>query len=520
MLKVKRVNKSNLLYGMVWFVILLLADIYNIFTRIICSIGAYEFFTIVIVTAAIVIIYFRIDISIKMPINSDMDEAIKSAGYTLAIYLLFQMIALTMQIKIFAWYKLIGTVLCLLFLAIVYTYRIRILEKSSDKYKETREIQNNTVTLQELYQGQMDKQSDTMILLDEDVVDYDLLHRKELIESISTTIKNCYPNKKFVLSLSGNWGSGKTTILNLVKKQLQDCQENIIIIDDFDPWNFEDEAALLGAILDTIFQKMNLNYSISKQRAWKKDLIALIFNINAATRGVKFSFFKENINSVSKIRNQINEYMSFSDQRLVFILDNIERLGSERMLFLLKTVADVLNLDRVTYILSYDPRIMERLLAEQKYDMEYLKKIVQMEFCVPELDTDLKKDLMYHCVSNMLKTYRIEDEKRNEILNIVPLLTDYTQDVRDIKRFLNSIMSVLYYFSNEQNKRLAMQLNICDYIIIELIKRENRELYSIIWKNATYFVSADRETMFGREGYLQANQEKKNARSEEHEILS
>lgn len=71
-------------------------------------------------------------------------------------------------------------------------------------------------------------------------------------------------------------GKWKTTILNLVKKQLQDCQENIIIIDDFDPWNFEDEAALLGAILDTIFQKMNLNYSISKQRAWKKDLIALI----------------------------------------------------------------------------------------------------------------------------------------------------------------------------------------------------------------------------------------------------
>ncbi len=510
MLEAKGVNKRNLLYGMVWFVILLFADIYNIFTRIICSIGAYEFFTIVIVTAAIVTIYFRIDISIKMPINSNMDEAIRSAGYTLAIYLLFQMIALTMQIKIFAWYKLIETVLCLLFLAIVYSYRIKILEKNSDKCKETREIQNNTVTLQELYSGQLNKQSNTMILLDEDAVDYDLLHRKELVESISTTIKNCYPNKKFVLSLSGNWGSGKTTILNLVKKQLQDCQENIIIIDDFDPWNFEDEAALLGAILDTIFQKMNLNYSISKQRAWKKDLIALIFNINAVTRGVKFSFLKENINSVSKIRDQINEYMSFSDQRLVFILDNIERLGSERMLFLLKTVADVLNLDRVTYILSYDPRIMERLLAEQKYDMEYLKKIVQMEFCVPELDTDLKNDLMFHCVSNMLKIYRIEDEKRNEILNIVPLLTDYTQDVRDIKRFLNSIMSVLYYFSNEQNKRLAMQLNICDYIIIELIKRENREVYSIIWKNATHFVSADRETMFGFEGYLQVNQEKKN----------
>lgn len=105
--------------------------------------------------------------------------------------------------------------------------------------------------------------------------------------------------------------------------------------------------------------------------------------------------------------------MAFSDRRLVFVLDNIERLGSEKMLFLLKTVADVLNLDRVTYILSYDPRIMERLLTEQKYDMEYLKKIVQMEFCVPELDTDLKNDLMFRCVDNMLTIYGIEGEKKN-----------------------------------------------------------------------------------------------------------
>lgn len=496
---------------MVCFLILLLVDIYNVFTRIICRIGAYEFFTIVIISIVIIIVFFRIDISIKMPINSEMDDVIRSAGYTLAIYLLFQVIALSLQIKIFAWYKLIGTILCLLFLTILQAYRKRILEKNSETYKEARETQNNIATLQELYSGQLNKQSNAMILLDEDAVDYDLLHRKELIENISMTIKNCHPNKKFVLSLSGNWGSGKTTILNLVKKQLKECQENIIIIGDFDPWNFEDEAALLGAILDTIFQKMDINYSISKQRAWKRDLIALIFNINEATRGVNFSFLKENVNSVSKIRNQINEYMAFSDRRLVFVLDNIERLGSEKMLFLLKTVADVLNLDRVTYILSYDPRIMERLLTEQKYDMEYLKKNVQMEFCVLELDTDLKNDLMFRCVDNMLTIYGIEGEKRTEILNIIPLLTDYTQDVRDIKRFLNSIMSVLYYFSNEQCKRLATQLNICDYIIIELIKRENRELYSIIWKSAMHFVSADRETMFGYEGYLQANQEKENA---------
>ena len=59
------------------------------------------------------------------------------------------------------------------------------------------------------------------------------------------------------------------------------------------------------------------------------------------------------------------------------------------------------------------------------------------------------EDVYKRQVSNMLKTYRIEDEKRNEILNIVPLLTDYTQDVRDIKRFLNSIMSVLDVYKRQ-----------------------------------------------------------------------
>lgn len=196
---------------MVCFLILLLVDIYNVFTRIICRIGAYEFFTIVIISIVIIIVFFRIDISIKMPINSEMDDVIRSAGYTLAIYLLFQVIALSLQIKIFAWYKLIGTILCLLFLTILQAYRKRILEKNSETYKEARETQNNIATLQELYSGQLNKQSNAMILLDEDAVDYDLLHRKELIENISMTIKNCHPNKKFVLSLSGNWGSGKTT---------------------------------------------------------------------------------------------------------------------------------------------------------------------------------------------------------------------------------------------------------------------------------------------------------------------
>ena len=93
----------------------------------------------------------------------------------------------------------------------------------------------------------------------------------------------------------------------------------------------------------------------------------------------------------------------------------------------------------------------------------------------------------------------------------MPLIAEYIQDVRDVKRFLNSIMSILYFFSEEQGKHLAAQLNISDYIILEFIKRENRELYETIWKNAEYFVSSDRQTMFGYELHIDQTIQKKSA---------
>ena len=54
-----------------------------------------------------------------------------------------------------------------------------------------------------------------------------------------------------------------------------------------------------------------------------------------------------------------------------------------------------------------------------------------------------------------------------------------------------------------------------DYIILEFIKRENRELYETIWKNAEYFVSSDRQTMFGYELHIDQTIQKRNQQTKE-----
>lgn len=212
-------SKQQILNGHILFLIILFLDIWNVFSQIINSIGAYEFVTIGIVVGLIFCIYFRVDVSIKMPIYLEIDKWVSSLLDTLGLYFLFEVMALVLHTQIFAWYKLVGTISCTAICCILQGYRKKVRIKTEKEY--TNIEQANTYSLKDLYNGNLNEYNDTLILLDEEAVDYDLLHREEVIESIVRTVEDCYPNKKFVLSLSGNWGSGKTTILNIVKKELR-----------------------------------------------------------------------------------------------------------------------------------------------------------------------------------------------------------------------------------------------------------------------------------------------------------
>ena len=55
---------------------------------------------------------------------------------------------------------------------------------------------------------------ENLILLEETAVDYDLLHREEIIGVLYDTILKCHPKNNFTIGLNGKWGSGKTTIIN------------------------------------------------------------------------------------------------------------------------------------------------------------------------------------------------------------------------------------------------------------------------------------------------------------------
>ena len=156
----------------------------------------------------------------------------------------------------------------------------------------------------------IDELKDDIVLLNEEDVDYDLLDRSKVINQLYNAIIMANPDGKFVISLEGKWGSGKTTIIKNVKKMIFENEDNIVVIDEFDPWTYSDEEALLINMFNIIIQKSGFKYSTFFTKRLAEDLSEIVLE---QTRVIK-SIFQIVIN----LKAKINSYLRLSGKSLYF----------------------------------------------------------------------------------------------------------------------------------------------------------------------------------------------------------
>lgn len=221
----------------------------------------------------------------------------------------------------------------------------------------------------------------------------DFLSRGAFAKKLANAIIDWKGKESFVIALYGEWGSGKTSIINLAKREIShnDTKNKPTII-DFNPWLYSDLNNLtknfffevskeLGSRQDTasdkkladkIRQYSNLLNLVPEKNFFSnlssKILLLLgmigisssqilkwanfdsnIFNTILFIVGLVFIFLEfsreifKNINSfldvkinvaeksINAIRNEIRENLLKRDKKLIIILDDIDRLNSEEI---------------------------------------------------------------------------------------------------------------------------------------------------------------------------------------------
>lgn len=113
-------------------------------------------------------------------------------------------------------------------------------DNNTSQNKTTNE--SKIYNLKDIYNKSFDgRYPNTPIFVEEKSTNVDLLKRDEIIDKLYNAIYYSKSNSSFTIGLNGEWGSGKTTLINIVKNKLRKNNPNefnVIDSEDFDPWMF------------------------------------------------------------------------------------------------------------------------------------------------------------------------------------------------------------------------------------------------------------------------------------------
>lgn len=358
------------------------------------------------------------------------------------------------------------------------------------KYKQVMVEKSNLIDLKQLFENNFERRSKKPILLSEKDVGYDLFDRDSIVKKLYSSITHCQPENSYVISLEGKWGTGKTTILNRTKQYLNNSEKNknkYIIIDNFDPWLYGTQDALLLGMLETIVKHAGIKYSPIKNNLLAKEIGKTVTE-NHPVGGLLYNIFyntKTHAEDVSKLKNQLSTYLHTLNKKVVFFIDNLDRANSDNVIFLFKLIGVVFDLPGIIYVLSFERERINKILQKtDEFDPRFTEKIIQQEIQIPPISEERLEQVYLICIENLLSAYCIPKSQIIEFEPVARYIVEKSEDIRSFKRMVNSVFSLVFCDDSILDKR--------DLLALELVHFYAPEIYDSIYRNSQYFISHDR----------------------------
>lgn len=311
-------------------------------------------------------------------------------------------------------------------------------------------------------------------------IENDLFNTTSFVDSFYDLLNTLSPERGFVISLNGEWGSGKSTILNFLKeKVVKEGNDSSFTIMDFTPWNIIDQQTLLRSFFTT------LKNCILKEQGNRKIIkllekyylliiegLKLVPKINSITQLIDnlFTFIiKDNDKSIFDIKNEIITYLGckYSGKKIVIFIDDLDRLTDEEICIVLRLIKEIADFPKIIYVISMDKKhVINAIENYYKYPKNtfkgalYLEKFIQLERNLPQINSKLEilfkeeikeiigkdnfeiqskyfKDIFDKCLKEKLTTPR----------KMILFLNQYRLSYQKIKDYINFVdyMAILYF---------------------------------------------------------------------------
>jgi predicted KAP-like P-loop ATPase len=320
-----------------------------------------------------------------------------------------------------------------------------------------------------------------------------------------------------VVAVYGEWGLGKTTLLNFIEHFVRadpDADEPIVV--RFNPWWFsgrddllarffaEFEAAIAksrkASAVDLAKRLKPLARAVSKISGFAVD--AVVPGLGRYTEKIGSLLGTDPALPAVDIKRALNAEMAKNLLRIFVLIDDIDRLLPSEMVDVFRFVRAIADLPNVTYLLAMDRTVVTRALSAQygNFGNDYLEKIVQVSFDLPVPNDAVLSNLFLGRLNALLSAAPADlvDLRRWQTVydGGVGTLLDTP---RDVVRFLNALALTFPGIRDE--------VNPIDFVAIEALRIFQPVVYRGIQEHADKFL--------GTEALLQSSDDQHRARLRE-----
>ena len=354
-----------------------------------------------------------------------------------------------------------------------------------------------------------------------------------------------------VVSLTGEWGTGKSTIKNFIIHHLH----GKAYILEFNPWQWSGQDKLLeaflwqvgalfgqedvakrtkrlaskwkayasilkvGGILSASAQKLAAGLlslsaigvvlsALFRAPLWvlvTTAAICLVLSIGfianvvagVATALSDWSAFREK--PLEELRAGIEQEMRKLDRPVVIFIDDIDRLTDSEIKLLVQLVKANAQFPNLVFFLLFQKNIVTRALDKITSDdgAKYLSKIVQVEFAVPTASEKELQRMLTEGLDQILTRdgVKIRWEESRWPLLFLDRLWPYFNSLRDIKRFLGVFE---FYFGMHLNQG-TLEVNPIDLIAVEVLRMFDHDAFVAVSKSFFQSHGAITRSMFRHE---------------------
>ena len=312
----------------------------------------------------------------------------------------------------------------------------------------------------------------------------DIFNRQKFAREVVSMLDAFKNNESYVIGLYAKWGSGKTSTINLINKELESRKDITCI--NINAWMYN------GCASDIEYEIANrIKSSIEGNSKAKRSEIRKI--IKQASKFMPETIpvigipipIKESINVIlakTKLKEAITKCLVEDNRKCVVFIDDMDRLQGGSILGLLHMMSNLANYGGVTYILPFDKeyvcKSIEDNLPSKISGQEFIEKIITLPLNLSSIPQDRIDNAFLDGLDNLLKNEGIEmsedDVTRFRIIYNTYGANTYLKTPRDIKRIINVLKFILPCRKNNTN--------ITDLIIMEILRVFDSDFYSMIYK--------------------------------------